>query len=125
MLVPMGSETSEEPPVETPFQPVTTIGTTTQALEPDSPSTRSVPLTTAGDREIGIWEVDPGIEHDVEVDEVFVVLSGRATITVEGHAPVVVGPGDVVHLAEGVETTWEVHERLRKIYIAASDEPLG
>jgi uncharacterized protein len=121
----MGSETSKEPPVEMPFQPVTKLGSANTVLESDSPSTRSSALTLVGDREIGIWEVDPGIEHDVEVDEIFVVVSGSATITVDGHDPVDIGPGDVVHLAEGAKTTWEVHERLRKIYIIASDEPMA
>ncbi|MBB6554689.1 cupin domain-containing protein [Nonomuraea rubra] len=66
----------------------------------------------------GIWEITPGVVTDVERDELFVVLSGRATIAVEGGTTVEVGPGDVCLLAEGAKTTWIVHETLRKVYQA-------
>ena len=46
-----------------------------------------------------------GTSTDVEVDEVFVVLSGRATIGVDGEAPVDIGPGDVVTLTQGAIAT--------------------
>ncbi|MEU6720967.1 cupin domain-containing protein [Nonomuraea sp. NPDC046802] len=64
----------------------------------------------------GIWEITPGVVTDVESDEIFVVLSGRATIAVEGGTTIEVGPGDVCLLAEGAKTTWIVHETLRKVY---------
>ncbi|GAA0953452.1 cupin domain-containing protein [Nonomuraea longicatena] len=64
----------------------------------------------------GIWEITPGVVTDVETDELFVVLSGRATIAVEGGTTIEVGPGDVALLAEGAKTTWIVHETLRKVY---------
>ena len=67
--------------------------------------------------EVGVWEHSEGTSTDVEVDEVFVVLSGRATIAVAGGPTLEVGPGDVVTLAEGARTTWTVHERLRKVYV--------
>ena len=46
------------------------------------------------------------------------VLSGRATVSVEGWPDVAVGPGDVVRLRAGAATTWVVKERLRKVYVA-------
>jgi len=64
----------------------------------------------------GIWQITPGVVSDIERDEIFVVLSGRATIAVEGGTTIEVGPGDVCLLAEGVRTTWTVHETLRKVY---------
>nr|SBO93162.1 putative dioxygenase [Nonomuraea gerenzanensis] len=64
----------------------------------------------------GIWEITPGVVTDVERDELFVVLSGRATIAVAGGTTIEVGPGDVCLLAEGAKTTWIVHETLRKVY---------
>lgn len=67
--------------------------------------------------EVGIWEHTVGTSTDVEVDEVFVVVAGRATIVCDGQPPVDVGPGDVVTLAEGTSTTWTVHETLRKVYV--------
>jgi uncharacterized cupin superfamily protein len=67
--------------------------------------------------DIGIWEHTAGVSTDVEVDEVFVVLSGRASIEVAGGEPLEVGPGDVGVLEAGAQTRWTVHEDLRNIYI--------
>lgn len=62
----------------------------------------------------------PGTASDIEADEVFVVLSGRALIEfVDPALPSVkVGPGSVVRLGEGMRTTWTVTETLRKVYVA-------
>lgn len=85
-----------------------------------SPTTAIAVLDDTGDREIGIWEMTPGTACDTEVDELFVVLSGRATIVFEDPSlpDLEVGPGSVVRLAEGMRTTWIVTETLRKVYIA-------
>ena len=64
----------------------------------------------------GIWRITEGTVTDVEHDEVFVVLEGRATIEVEGGPTVRVGPGDVCVLQRGARTTWTVHEALRKVF---------
>ena len=69
-----------------------------------------------GRRMRGVWEHTPGTTTDVEVDEVFVVVSGRATIEIEGGPTIEVGPGDVGILEPGVHTTWHVHETLRKVF---------
>jgi hypothetical protein len=76
------------------------------------------PPTGPGGRAVerGIWEITPGVVADVEADEVFVVLSGRATIEFEGGTTLEVGPGDVAVLPEGAVTRWTVHETLRKVY---------
>ena len=66
---------------------------------------------------IGIWQHGVGVSTDVEVDEVFVVLSGRATIEVEGGPTLEVGPGDIGTYPPGTRTTWTVHETLRKVYV--------
>jgi uncharacterized cupin superfamily protein len=66
---------------------------------------------------IGVWEHSPGVSSDVEVDEVFVVLAGRATIEVEGGPTLEVGPGDVGQLEAGARTRWTVHGTLRKVYV--------
>lgn len=70
--------------------------------------------------ERGVWELTPGVVTDVEVDELFVVVSGRATIEVEDGPTLEVGPGDAVLLQEGWRTRWTVHETLRKVYQATS-----
>lgn len=68
----------------------------------------------------GIWQMTPGAATDVEADEVFVVLSGRATVASADGTVLEVGPGDVAVLTEGAETTWTVHETLRKVYQVTS-----
>lgn len=68
---------------------------------------------------IGIWEITPSVSTDVEVDEVFVVLSGAAEVTFDDDTPpLTLRPGSVGRLAAGSRTTWHVTETLRKIYIA-------
>ncbi|WP_328676077.1 cupin domain-containing protein [Streptomyces sp. NBC_00343] len=64
----------------------------------------------------GIWQITPGVVTDTEADELFVVISGSATIEVEGSETLTVGPGDMAVLREGDRTTWTVHETLRKAY---------
>jgi uncharacterized cupin superfamily protein len=85
-----------------------------------APTTAVHELATFGEVEVGIWEMTPGTASDTEVDELFVVLSGRARIEfIEPPLPAIeVGPGSVVRLAEGQRTAWTVTETLRKIYIA-------
>ncbi|EPR75891.1 putative dioxygenase [Leifsonia rubra CMS 76R] len=75
-------------------------------------------LDTLGDTEIGVWEMSVGCATDTEEDEVFVVVSGRASIHfAEDDRTIAVGPGDVVRLTAGMTTTWTVTETLRKIYV--------
>ncbi|MCX5527897.1 cupin domain-containing protein [Streptomyces bobili] len=64
----------------------------------------------------GIWQITPGVVTDTEADELFVVISGSATVEVEGGATLRVGPGDMAVLRAGDRTTWTVHETLRKAY---------
>lgn len=80
-----------------------------------SPTTAVAELTDF----VGVWEHTPGVSTDVEADEVFVVLSGSATIAFEEPSlpSIEVGPGSVVRLAEGMRTVWTVRETLRKVYI--------
>ncbi|MYW66444.1 DUF861 domain-containing protein [Streptomyces sp. SID8379] len=64
----------------------------------------------------GIWQITPGVVTDTEANELFVVVSGRATVEVEGGDTLEVGPGTAAVLREGDRTTWTVHETLRKAY---------
>ena len=74
--------------------------------------------------ERGVWEITPGVVADVEADELFVVLSGRATIAFADGPTLEVGPGSVAVLPEGAVTRWTVHETLRKVYqITSAAEP--
>jgi uncharacterized protein len=64
----------------------------------------------------GVWEHTAGASRDVESDELFVVVSGRATIEIEGGPVLEVGPGDAAVLRAGDRTVWTVHETLRKVF---------
>ncbi|WP_035805381.1 cupin domain-containing protein [Kitasatospora mediocidica] len=68
----------------------------------------------------GIWQITPGVVTDTEADELFVVISGRATVEIEGGPTLEVGPGDLAVLHEGDRTVWTVHETLRKAYVITS-----
>lgn len=73
--------------------------------------------------EFGLWEMSQGSMSDIEAEELFIVLSGKATVKVE---PVsgfeaeefVLVPGSICHLREGMHTIWNVTEPLRKVYLA-------
>lgn len=82
------------------------------------PQTGATHLEVFGGLDIGIWEMTPGVMSDVEADEVFIVLSGSATIEfADGSPKLSVGPGSVGRLAAGAETVWTVTETLRKVYV--------
>ncbi|MFT4215217.1 MAG: cupin domain-containing protein [Microbacterium sp.] len=83
-----------------------------------SPSTGSVDLDE--DMGFGVWEMTPGAMRDVEVDEVFVVVSGSATVEfVDPALPTIeLAPGAIVRLESGMQTVWTVRETLRKVYLA-------
>ena len=75
-------------------------------------------LGRVGGTEVGLWEAGTGTDDDVEVDEIFLVLSGRATVTFADGGTIDLRPGVLVRLHAGDHTTWEVTERLRKLYLA-------
>lgn len=83
-----------------------------------SPETGFADLDEVG-RTVGVWEMTPGAMRDVEVDEVFVVLSGAATVEFYDPAlpAIELGPGSVVRLDAGMRTVWTVRETLRKLFI--------
>jgi uncharacterized cupin superfamily protein len=89
-----------------------------------SPTTGIRVLDERDGREIGVWEMTPGTATDTEVDEVFIVLTGRATVVfneVPDASPppaIDLAPGAVVRLTAGMRTTWTVHQTLRKVYLA-------
>lgn len=87
-----------------------------QVLEGD-PVVRALALHDADDLAVGVWQHSVGVSSDVEADEVFIVLAGRASIEVEGGPVLQVGPGDVGLLPAGARTRWTIHETLRKVYV--------
>lgn len=86
------------------------------------PEVSGLILDTSADGRIerGIWQHAAGVSRDTEADEIFVVLTGRATIEVEGGPTLEVGPGSVGLLHAGDRTIWRVHETLRKVFQATN-----
>ncbi len=79
----------------------------------------AVELGTLNECSIGVWEITPSVSTDVEADEFFVVLSGRATVSFEDGTPDMhLQPGCIARLKAGSRSTWTVTETLRKVYIA-------
>lgn len=89
-----------------------------------SPTTAYLALDRSAAGEIGVWEMSVGAMWDIEVDEVFVVVSGSATLAFDAdpatgvvREPIELAPGAVVRLEAGMRTTWTVREPLRKVFI--------
>jgi uncharacterized cupin superfamily protein len=103
------------------------VDASTLALDPEplardqvvagAPRVATLTLNEDDGLEIGVWEHTAGVSIDVEADEVFVVLSGRATVVVDGGPTLELRPGVVGFLEAGARTTWTVHETLRKVYV--------
>jgi uncharacterized cupin superfamily protein len=88
-----------------------------QVLE-GAPEVFELVLSTSEDGRVarGVWEITEGVVTDVEADELFVVVAGRATVEIEGGPTLELEPGRVGILRAGDRTVWRVHERLRKVY---------
>ncbi len=71
---------------------------------------------------VGVWQHSVGVSTDVEADEIFVVLAGRATVEIDGGPTLEMGPGDVGVLTAGARTTWTIHETLRKVYFSGTSQ---
>lgn len=71
--------------------------------------------------EVGVWEITTGTVQDTEIEEAFVVLSGRGRIEFADNSSLDLHAGIVVRLQAGDRTRWIVHETLRKLYILLPD----
>ena len=93
---------------------------TAELGEPGTDALTSVDheLAALAGASVGLWEAGPGVDTDVEVDELFLVLSGAGTVTFADGSAVTLRPGVLVRLHSGERTRWEITERLRKLYVA-------
>ena len=64
----------------------------------------------------GVWQITPGVIEDVEADEIFVVVAGRATVEVHDGPTLELEPGVVGVLKAGDHAVWRIHETLRKVF---------
>lgn len=99
--------------VDVPLEPLPV-----QEVVAGEPAAGSLALAAIGEVEVGVWRMTAGVATDVEVDEAFLVLSGRATIRFADGETVDVAAGDLVTLHAGERTEWTVHETLTKVYVA-------
>lgn len=91
----------------------------TDQIVSGNPRVGTAELGELGECAIGVWEITPGVSTDTEIDEFFIVLSGRATVTFADGTPAMdLKAGTVGHLKAGTATTWTVTETLRKVYLA-------
>lgn len=88
-------------------------------IESGSPETRILELADFAGVSMGVWEHTEGVSTDTEVDEVFIVISGGATIefTDDDTPPLEVTAGDIVRLSAGAKTRWIVRDHIRKVYL--------
>lgn len=103
---------------------VTDAATLALAHEPVNAAQTVSGAPTTGLHELdattGVWEMSVGAMRDVEIDELFVVIAGDATVQFSDppRPPIELRPGSVVRLEAGMHTEWTVRETLRKVYIA-------
>ncbi len=74
-------------------------------------------LDVEGDMEVGVWEHSVGTSTDTEVEEVFVVITGRGTVTCDRGGEIILEPGTIGLLPSGAKTVWTITEPLRKVWI--------
>lgn len=98
--------------------PVTTTPVPASQVVAGAPAAGSIDLDE--DMGMGVWEMTPGAMRDVEIDEVFVVVAGSATVefTKPALPPIELTPGAIVRFEAGMQTVWTVRETLRKVYLA-------
>ena len=84
---------------------------------------RTAELTFAasedGVESAGLWSCTRGVFTDVEVEESFLVIAGRATVRYDDGREFELVPGSVHSFAAGERTTWIVEETILKAFWVA------
>ncbi len=63
------------------------------------------------------WECDPStFDWSYDTDETAYVLAGRVKVTCPDGQVVEFGAGDLVKFPRGLSCTWEVQQKIRKVY---------
>jgi len=63
------------------------------------------------------WECEPSrFDWHYDSDETAYVLEGRVKVTCPDGQAVEFGAGDLVRFPRGLSCTWEVQEKIRKVY---------
>ena len=71
-----------------------------------------------GDQEAGVWECTAGPSYwKLETHEFVQILAGRMTVTPDSGSPTDIGAGDIAVFPRGWAGTWQIHEKIRKVYV--------
>jgi uncharacterized cupin superfamily protein len=63
------------------------------------------------------WECEPStFDWSYDANETAYVLEGEVTVTCPDGQKVDLGPGDLVCFPRGLSCTWEVKQKIRKVY---------
>jgi uncharacterized cupin superfamily protein len=63
------------------------------------------------------WECEPStFDWSYDANETAYVLDGEVTVTCPDGQKVDLGPGDLVRFPRGLSCTWEVKQKIRKVY---------
>lgn len=82
--------------------------------------------TYAYDRVLcGIWRCTPGSVTYVEEDEIFTVIAGRATVSVESGPTLDLFPGVIGEFKKGDIATFQVHDTFLKTFQITMPAPSG
>lgn len=73
-------------------------------------------LETADGETSGLWRITPGVVTDTEVEESFMVMTGKGHVSFEDGSRVELEPGVTHRFAGGEKTTWTIEETLLKAY---------
>lgn len=95
---------------------------TNQVIEGQPATSTTVIGTRRGPVELGVWVITEGTVRDIEIAETFVVLSGRALLTINNGAAIPIAAGSIVTFEAGDETIWQVLETLQKFYVCSAVE---
>ena len=104
-----------------------TVHPVTDQLEPEeldpsqivsgTPETSELTLAESDDGQVsGLWSCTPGTVTDTEVEESFLVITGKATLTYDDGREFQLEPGVTHRFQGGEKTTWTVEETLLKAY---------
>lgn len=86
-----------------------------------APQTAELTLAASEDgvESAGFWSCTRGVFTDVEVEESFLVIAGRATVRYEDGREYELAPGTVHSFDGGERTTWMVEETVLKAFWVA------
>ena len=81
-------------------------------------NTWGLTLWADGDQEIGVWECEAGPSYwKLETHEFVHIVAGSMTVTPEGGEPQHIGAGNTAVFPRGWAGTWQIHEKIRKVYV--------